>query len=120
MKNILMIQSQLLILLITFLLLLLKLFTQKSNFQINHSKIFCHEKSMIFFSNREEIYEIISSLSTNKSCGSNSIPTKVLHLLQDQMSNHLSTSCNLSFSTGDFLLFSGQLKLFPFTRKIPN
>ena len=34
--HILMIQSQLLILLITFLPLLLKLFIQKSNFQINH------------------------------------------------------------------------------------
>ena len=57
---------------------------------------------MIFFSNREEIYEIISSLSTNKSCGSNSIPTKVLHLLQHQTSNHLATICNLAFSTGVF------------------
>ena len=98
-----------------------------------HSKIKFSNKSFKHFlssevndffkitsANREEIYEIISSLSTNKSCGSNSIPTKVLHLLQDEMSNHLSTICNLSFSTGDFLLFSGQLKLFSFTRRIPN
>ena len=42
-----MMQSQLLILLKTFLPLLLKLFTQKSNFQKNHSGIFCHQKSML-------------------------------------------------------------------------
>ena len=35
------------------------------------------------------------SLNTNKSCGPNSIPAKVLHLLQDQISNHLTTICNL-------------------------
>ena len=46
-ENTLMIQSQLLILLITFLPLLLKLFIQKSNFQINHSRISCHQKSVI-------------------------------------------------------------------------
>ena len=44
MKHTLMIQSQLLILLMTFLPLL---FTKKSNFQINHSVISCHQKSMI-------------------------------------------------------------------------
>ena len=42
-----MIQPQLLILLKTFLPLLFKLFTQKSNFQKNHSGIFCHQKSML-------------------------------------------------------------------------
>ena len=40
----------------------------------------------------------MSSLNTKKSCRPNSIPTKVLHLLQDQISNHLATACNLSFS----------------------
>ena len=30
-----------------FLRLLLKLLTQKSSFQINHSESFCHQKSMI-------------------------------------------------------------------------
>ena len=43
-ENTLMIQSQLLILLITFLPLLLKLFIQNSNFQINHSINSCHQK----------------------------------------------------------------------------
>ena len=31
--------------------------------------------------NEEKIYKIISSLNSNKSCGPNSNPTKVLHLL---------------------------------------
>ena len=44
MKNTLIIHSQLPILLITFLPLLLKLFIQKSNFQINHSRNSCHQK----------------------------------------------------------------------------
>ena len=44
--------------------------------------------------NKEEIYKLISSLNTNKSCGPNSIPTKVFRLLQDQLSNHLATICN--------------------------
>ena len=39
---------------------------------------------------KEEIYKI-SSLNTTRSCRPNSIPTKVLHLLQDQISNHLAT-----------------------------
>ena len=57
---------------------------------------------LITFTNKEEIYQILSSLNSNKSCGPNSIPTKVLHFLQDQISNHLATICNLSFSTGVF------------------
>ena len=101
MKNALMIQSQLLILLITFLPLLLKLFTQKSVFQIKYSEILCRQKSMIqsiiTSTNKEEIYKILSSLNNNKSCGPNCIPTNVLHLLQDQISNHLATIWNLSF-----------------------
>ena len=52
--------------------------------------------------NKEEIYKVISSLNSNKFCRLNSIPTKVLHLLQDQISNHLTTICNLSFSTRFF------------------
>ena len=49
--------------------------------------------------NKEELYKIIS-LNTNKSCGPNCISTKVLHLLQDQISNHL--AIDLLFSTGFF------------------
>ena len=52
--------------------------------------------------NKEEIYEMITSLNSNKACGPNSFPTKVLHILQDQISNLRATICNLSFSTGVF------------------
>ena len=82
-----MIQLQLLILLITFLPQLLKLFIKDS--------------FLITSTNKEEICKIIS-LNSNKSSGPNSIPTKVLHPLQDQISNHLATICNLSFSAGVF------------------
>ena len=53
---------------------------------------------------KEEINKIISSLNTKKSCAPSSIPTKVLHL-QEQISNHFATICNLLFSTGLFYAF---------------
>ena len=55
-----------------------------------------------FIINKEEICKIISSLNVNKSCRPNSITTKILHLVQDQISKHLATICNLSFSAGIF------------------
>ena len=67
--------------------------------------------------NNEEIYKIIKSLNSNKSCGPNSIPTKVLHLLQDQISNHLATICNLSFSTGVFPAILKTAKVIPIHKK---
>ena len=63
--------------------------------------------------NKEEIYKVISSLNSNKFCRLNSIPTKVLHLLQDQISNHLATVCNLSFSSGVFPAFLKTTKVIP-------
>ena len=63
--------------------------------------------------NTEEIYKIISSLNSNKSCGPNSIPTKVFHIFQDQTSNHVATICNLSFSTGVFLAILKTAKVIP-------
>ena len=53
---------------------------------------------------KEEINKIISSLNTNKSSAPNTIPTKDLHL-QEQISNHFATICNLLFSTGLFYAF---------------
>ena len=67
--------------------------------------------------NKEKIYKIISSLNTTKSCGPNSIPTKVLHLIQDQISNHLATICNLSFSTGVFPTILKTAKVVPIHKK---
>ena len=72
---------------------------------------------LITSTNKEEIYKVISSLKSNKSCGPNSIPTKVLHLLQDQISNHLATICNLSFSTGVFPAIPKTAKVIPIHKK---
>ena len=101
-----MIQFQLLILLVTFFTSVAKIVQSKIKFSNKSFRNFLSSEINDYFiitsTNKEEIYKIISSLNTNKSCGPNSIPTKVLHLLQDQISNHLATICNLSFSTGVF------------------
>ena len=101
-----MIQFQLLILLVTFFTFVAKIVQSKIKFSSKSFRNFLSSEINDYFiitsTNKEEIYKIISSLNTNKSCGPNSIPTKVLHLLQDQISNHLATICNLSFSTGVF------------------
>ena len=72
-----------------------------------------NESFIITSTNKKEIYKIISSLNSNKHCGPNSIPTKVLLLLQDQISNHLATICNLSFSTGVFPGIMKTAKVIP-------
>ena len=76
-----------------------------------------NDSFIITSTNKEEIYKIKSSLNTNKSCGPNSIPTKILHLLQDQISNHLVTICNLSFSTGIFPAILKTAKVIPIHKK---
>ena len=67
--------------------------------------------------NKEEFYKIITSLNSNKPSGPKSIPTKVLHLLQDQISNHLVSICNLSFSTGVFPAILKTAKVIPIHKK---
>ena len=76
-----------------------------------------NDSFIITSTNKEGIYKIISFLNTNKSCGPNSIPTKVLHLLQDQISNHLATICNLSFSTGVFPAILKTARVIPIHKK---
>ena len=76
-----------------------------------------NDSFIITSTNNEEIYKIISSLNTNKSCGPNNIPTKVLYLLQDQISNHLATICKLSFSTGVFPTILKTVKVIPIHKK---
>ena len=60
---------------------LLRLFSQKSSFQTNPSKPFYQQKNndsfIITTTNQEKIWKVISSLNINKSCGPNSIPTKI-------------------------------------------
>ena len=72
---------------------------------------------LITSTNKEEIYKIITSLNSNKSCGPNSIPTKVLHYLQDQISKHLATICNLSFNSGVFPAILKTAKVIPIQKK---
>ena len=50
-----------------------------------------NDSFIITATNKEEICKIISSLNINKSCGPNSIPTKILHLVQDRKSKHLAS-----------------------------
>ena len=76
-----------------------------------------NDSFLITSANKKEIYKVISSLNSNKSCGPNSIPTKVLHFLQDQISNHLATICNLSFSTGVFPAILKIVKVIPIYKK---
>ena len=76
-----------------------------------------HDYFLKTSTNNEEIYKITKSLNSNKSCGPNSIPTKVLHLLQDQISNHLATICNLSFSTGVFPAILKTAEVIPIHKK---
>ena len=87
MKNTLMIQSELLI--ITFFTTVAETVHSKIKFSNKSFKNFLSSETNDSFltasTNKEEIFEIISSLSSNKSCLPNSIPTKVLHLLQDQI-----------------------------------
>ena len=71
---------------------------------------------IITATNQEEICKIIS-LNTNKSCGPNSIPTKILHLVRDQISKHLATICNLFFSTGIFPTILKTAKVIPIHKK---
>ena len=50
-----------------------------------------NDSFIINATNKEEICKVISSLNIDKSCGPNGIPTKTLHLIQDQISRHLAT-----------------------------
>ena len=61
--------------------------------------------SFVITATDEGIFKIISSLNVSKSSGPNSTPTKILHLVWDQVSKYLGTICNLTFS-----LFWIQLK----------
>ena len=63
--------------------------------------------------NKEELCEIILSLNINTSCGLNSIPTKILPAVQDQISKHLAIIRNFSFSTGIFPTILRTAKLVP-------
>ena len=76
-----------------------------------------NDSFIITATNKEEICKVISSLNINKSCGPNSIPTKILYLVQDKISKHLATICILSFSTGIFPTILKTAKVIPIHKK---
>ena len=76
-----------------------------------------NDSFVITATNKGEICKTISSLNINTSCGPNSIPTKILHLVQDQISKNLATISNLSFSTGIFPTILKTVKVIPIHKK---
>ena len=76
-----------------------------------------NDSFIITTTNKEEICKVISSLNINKSCGPNSIPTKILHFVQDQISKHLATICNLSFPAEIFPTILKTAKVIPIHKK---
>ena len=61
-----------------------------------------HESIILSQITEDGISKIIFSLNSSKSTGPNSIHTKILKLLQVQISKHLTDIFNLSFTTGIF------------------
>ena len=68
----------------------------------------------------DEFVKIISSLNSAKSTGPNSNPTKILKLLQVQMSKHLTDIFNLSSTTGAFSNSLKSAKVIPVHKKTQN
>ena len=67
--------------------------------------------------NKNKISSILSCLNPNKSVGPNSIPTKILKLLKDEISSHLSDIYNISFSMGIFPSVLKTAKVIPVHKK---
>ena len=67
-----------------------------------------------------EIINIISSLDPTKSTGPNSIPTKILKLLKNDISAQLSDIFNVSFSTEAFPTILKIAKVIPFHKNKLN
>ena len=72
---------------------------------------------------KEEVIEITSNFRSKKSAGPNSIPTKMLRLLTDDISKHLSVIFNTSFATGIFpekLKFAKVIPIHKKDSKLPK
>ena len=63
--------------------------------------------------NKSEIQNMISSLDSNKSVGPNSIPTKILKILKNDISIQLADIFNTSFSTRVFSTILKVAKVVP-------
>ena len=70
--------------------------------------------------NKEEIKFILSSLDINKSTGPYSIPSKVLNMLKNNISEQLADFFHFSFTTGTFPTLLKTAKVIPIYKKILN
>ena len=71
----------------------------------NYTDFLTDENPNSFFlspTDKEEIKQILSSLDISKETSPYSIPTKVLKLLKNDISDQLADLFNLSFTTGSF------------------
>lgn len=74
-----------------------------------------NQSMMLFECDKNEVKGLINSLNPRKGTGPNSIPTKILQLLSDDISEHLCKIFNLSFTTGkhpDILKISKTIPIF--------
>ena len=84
-----------------------------SNFRKNRSD----DSFFLSPTDKYEITNIISSFDPNKSTGPNSIPTKILKLLKNDISAQLPDIFNASFSTGVFPSIIKIAKAVPIHKK---
>ena len=105
----------------TFSQQLLRKCNPKQSFLGNLFLIFYHLISIILSQiTKDEISKIISSLNSSKSTSPNSIPTKILKLLQVQISKHFTDIFNLSFTTGIFTHSLESAKVIQIHEKLQN
>ena len=67
-----------------------------------------------------ELNLMISSLNSDKSTDPNSLPTKILKLLKNEISSHIADIFNLFFSTGIFPSILNIVKVIPVHKKEPK
>ena len=94
------------------------------SFPHKHFSDFLKNKSNISFFvspiDKTEIENVMSSLDSNKSVGTNTIPTKILKLLKNDISSQLSEILNISFSSGTFPLILKTAKVILIHKNNPK
>ena len=78
---------------------------------------FSHKHLSDFLKNRSNVSFFVNPADKNKSVGPNSIPTKVLKLLRNDISSQLSEIFNISFSSGIFPSILKTAKVIPVHKK---
>ena len=95
---------------------------EKTQAKIKHSHkkytdYLSHENPDTLFlspNNKEEIKFILSSFDINRSTGPYSIPSKVLNMLKNDISEQLADLFKLSFTTGTFLTLLKTARSYPY------